>query len=119
MSPGQAIDIFRAVKGRGVKCIALDLDNVLWGGVIGDDGLEGIRLGELGEGEAYVHFQLWLKELRARGIILAVCSKNDEAKAREPFRKHRRHGAARRQTSAASSRTGRTRPTTSAPSRSA
>ena len=85
---GQAIDIFRAVKGKSVKCVALDLDNVLWGGVVGDDGLEGIRLGELGEGEAFVRFQSWLKELRSRGIILAVCSKNDEDKALEPFRKH-------------------------------
>jgi FkbH-like protein len=85
---GQALDIFRAAKGQGVKCVALDLDNVLWGGVIGDDGLEGIRLGDLGEGEAFVQFQTWLKELRARGIILGVCSKNDPEKAREPFRAH-------------------------------
>jgi FkbH-like protein len=66
----------------------MDLDNVLWGGTVGDDGLEGIRLGELGEGEAYVQFQIWLKELCDRGIILAVCSKNDDDKAREPFREH-------------------------------
>src|SRR5262245_17752468 len=82
------MDIFRAVKGKSLKCVALDLDNVLWGGVIGDDGLNGIRLGDLGEGEAYVQFQLWLRELRARGVMLAVCSKNDEAKALEPFQKH-------------------------------
>jgi FkbH-like protein len=85
---GQAIDIFRAVRGNGVKCVALDLDNVLWGGTVGDDGVEGLRLGDLGDGEAYVEFQLWLKELQARGIILGVCSKNDEDKAREPFRRH-------------------------------
>jgi FkbH-like protein len=85
---GQALDVFRAVKGLGIKCVALDLDNVLWGGTIGDDGLEGIRLGELGDGEAYVQFQLWLRELRARGIILGVCSKNDDMRAREPFLKH-------------------------------
>jgi FkbH-like protein len=85
---GQALDIFRASKGKGVKCVAVDLDNVLWGGVIGDDGLEGIRLGELGEGEAFVHFQTWLKELRSRGIILGVCSKNDPERAREPFLEH-------------------------------
>ena len=85
---GEAVDIFRAVKGKSLKCVALDLDNVLWGGVIGDDGLNGIRLGDLGEGEAYVQFQLWLRELRARGVMLAVCSKNDEARALEPFRKH-------------------------------
>jgi FkbH-like protein len=86
---GEAVDIFRAVKGKSLKCVALDLDNVLWGGVIGDDGLSGIRLGDLGEGEAFVQFQLWLRELRARGIMLAVCSKNDEAKALEPFQKHK------------------------------
>ncbi len=85
----QAVDIMRAGLGKSIKCIALDLDNTLWGGVIGDDGLEGIHLGELGDGEAYVRFQRWLKELSARGILLAVCSKNDEAKAREPFREHR------------------------------
>jgi FkbH-like protein len=85
---GQAIDIFRAVRGNGVKCVALDLDNVLWGGTVGDDGVDGLRLGDLGDGEAYVGFQLWLKELQARGIILGVCSKNDEHKAREPFRRH-------------------------------
>lgn len=85
---GQALDIFRAVRGKGLKCVALDLDNTLWGGTIGDDGLEGIRLGELGEGEAYVRFQAWLKELCDRGIILGVCSKNDDERAREPFRQH-------------------------------
>src|SRR5205807_6925767 len=86
---GQAVDIMRTVQGKGAKCVALDLDNTLWGGVIGDDGLEGIRLGELGDGEAYVRFQRWLKDLSARGILLAVCSKNDEARAREVFDKHR------------------------------
>jgi FkbH-like protein len=85
---GQALDIVRALRGKSLKCVALDLDNVLWGGVVGDDGIEGIRLGDLGEGEAYVQFQLWLKELRARGVILGVCSKNDEDKALEVFRRH-------------------------------
>jgi FkbH-like protein len=84
----QAMDIFRAVKGRSYKCVALDLDNTLWGGTIGDDGLEGIRLGDLGEGEAYVQFQTWLRELGSRGILLSVCSKNDPEKAREPFHSH-------------------------------
>jgi FkbH-like protein len=85
---GQALDIFRALRGKTIKCVALDLDNTLWGGTIGDDGLEGIRLGELGDGEAYVHFQTWLKELAGRGVLLAICSKNDPEKAREPFQKH-------------------------------
>jgi FkbH-like protein len=89
MVASQALDVVRAVKGKSLKCIALDLDNTLWGGVIGDDGLEGVRLGELGDGEAYVRFQRWLKELSRRGILLAVCSKNEEARAREPFQKHK------------------------------
>jgi FkbH-like protein len=85
---GQAVDIFRAAQGESFKCIALDLDNVLWGGTIGDDGVAGIRLGDLGDGEAYVQFQLWLRELASRGIILGVCSKNDEDKAHGVFRHH-------------------------------
>ena len=75
-------------KGRFLKCAILDLDNTLWGGVIGDDGLERIQLGELGLGPAFVAFQSWLKQLRDRGIVLAVCSKNTDAIAREPFLSH-------------------------------
>lgn len=81
-------DIVRAVKGDIRKCLVLDLDNTLWGGVIGDDGLEHIQLGELGVGKAFVELQLWVKQLKERGIILAVCSKNTESIAREPFEKH-------------------------------
>ena len=84
----QVIDIVKAIKGKIKKCIILDLDNTLWGGVIGDDGLENIQIGELGLGHAFTEFQMWLKELRKRGIILAVCSKNDEDIAKEPFEKH-------------------------------
>jgi FkbH-like protein len=75
-------------KGSFLKCIILDLDNTLWGGVVGDDGLERIQIGDLGIGPAFTAFQSWLKQLRDRGIVLAVCSKNDEANAREPFVKH-------------------------------
>lgn len=74
--------------GRFKKCLILDLDNTLWGGVIGDDGLEGIALGGGGLGKAFVEFQLWVKQLQMRGIILAVCSKNTDSIAREPFEKH-------------------------------
>ena len=74
--------------GRIRKCVVLDLDNTLWGGVIGDDGLSGIEVGELGTGRAFHEFQTWLKELKNRGIILAVCSKNNEDTAKEPFEKH-------------------------------
>ena len=67
----------------------LDLDNTLWGGVIGDDGLDGIVLGQGSAlGEAFVAFQHYARDLSARGIILAVCSKNDEANALEPFEQH-------------------------------
>ncbi len=75
--------------GRGRKVLVLDLDNTLWGGVIGDDGLRGIELGpETPEGEAFVAFQAYAKALSQRGIILAVCSKNGEEVARLPFSEH-------------------------------
>ena len=78
-----------AAQGRSAKCLVLDLDNTLWGGVIGDDGLEGIRLGQgSAEGEAHVGFQQYVQGLARRGVILAVCSKNDEATALEPFERH-------------------------------
>jgi FkbH-like protein len=75
--------------GRSRKCLVLDLDNTLWGGVIGDDGLAGINLGQ-GDaiGEAFVAFQRYAKTLAQRGVILAVCSKNEDVNAREPFEKH-------------------------------
>lgn len=78
-----------AGKGKSAKCLVLDLDNTCWGGVIGDDGLNGIVLGQGNAlGEAFVGFQAYAKALSQRGIILAVCSKNDEANALEPFEKH-------------------------------
>jgi FkbH-like protein len=78
-----------ARQGRSFKCLVLDLDNTIWGGVIGDDGMEGIELGQGSPlGEAYVAFQDYARELSRRGVILAVCSKNDEANAVEPFEKH-------------------------------
>ena len=78
-----------AKQGRSFKCLVLDLDNTLWGGVIGDDGMEGIQLGQGSPlGEAYTAFQDYARELSRRGVILAVCSKNDEANALEPFEKH-------------------------------
>lgn len=86
---GRVMDIICACKGQFKKCLILDLDNTLWGGVIGDDGLEGIQLGHsLGIGKAFTEFQMWLKKLRQRGIIICIASKNDEDKAKEPFQKH-------------------------------
>ncbi len=83
------VDIIKASEGIQLqKCLILDLDNTMWGGVIGDDGLEGIQVGELGIGRAFSALQRWAKELKNRGIILCVCSKNTEAIAKEPFDKH-------------------------------
>ena len=82
------VDICLASIGRAVKCVILDLDNTLWGGVVGDDGLDGIGLGDLDEDGAFRSFQLYLRELSRRGVLLAVCSKNNEAIARQVFQKH-------------------------------
>jgi len=74
--------------GKFKKCIVLDLDNTLWGGIIGDDGLNNIQIGSLGIGKAFTEFQYWIKKLKQRGIIVCVCSKNTESIAIEPFDKH-------------------------------
>lgn len=75
--------------GLSKKCLVLDLDNTLWGGVIGEDGPEGIVLGEgTGIGEAHIALQRYAKRLKERGIILAVCSKNDPTVAEAVFRDH-------------------------------
>ena len=84
----QLLDVVLSAMGILVKCVVLDLDNTVWGGVIGDDGLAGIALGGFDEGEAFVAFQRFLLSLKQRGIILAVVSKNDEDNARLPFRQH-------------------------------
>ena len=81
-------DTVLAAEGKIKKCVILDLDNTLWGGVVGDDGTEGIHIGELGSGHAFTRFQTWLKELKNRGIILCVCSKNNEENAKAPFLHH-------------------------------
>jgi len=78
-----------AIRGTSKKCLVLDLDNTIWGGVIGDDGLEGIRIGQgSAEGESFLEIQRLALDLKRRGVLLAVCSKNDDATARVPFRKH-------------------------------
>jgi FkbH-like protein len=78
--------LIQATFGKTRKCLVLDLDNTLWGGVIGDDGVDGLRLGnETPEGEAYIAIQRYCLELRQRGVLLAVCSKNDPKIAQEGF----------------------------------
>lgn len=83
------VRLIGAERGLSKKCLVLDLDNTLWGGVVGDDGLEGIILGEgTATGEAHVSLQRYAKQLKERGVILAVCSKNNAALAEAAFRDH-------------------------------
>jgi FkbH-like protein len=78
-----------AAKGLARKCLVVDLDNTLWGGVIGDDGIGGIAIGEGSPvGEAHLRLQRYIKQLKARGIVLAVCSKNELETAEQVFREH-------------------------------
>lgn len=78
----------KAAKGRARKCLVLDLDNTLWGGVVGEDGPTGIALGQEAPGNAFVAFQEAILSLYKRGIILAINSKNNEADAREVLEHH-------------------------------
>jgi FkbH-like protein len=76
--------MIKSIYGRSKKCLVLDLDNTLWGGVIGDDGVQSLILGrDHPMGEAFADFQQYVKALQRRGIILAVCSKNDAENAKE------------------------------------
>lgn len=84
----RVFDTVEALAGHFRKCAILDLDNTLWGGVVGDDGMEGIRIGELKDGKIYSDLQRYFKALRNRGILLAVCSKNEYDAAIRPFREH-------------------------------
>ena len=84
----QITALLRAMLGLTYKCLAMDLDGVLWGGVIGEDGLSGIQLGGSPAGEAFVAFQRYLQSLARTGVLLAVCSKNNLEDAVLPFREH-------------------------------
>lgn len=81
--------VIAAAKGKAKKCLVLDLDNTLWGGVIGDDGMSGLVLGQGDpQGEAYLAVQAAALALRERGVVLAVSSKNEDRTARQVFREH-------------------------------
>ncbi|MCR4874877.1 MAG: HAD-IIIC family phosphatase [Clostridia bacterium] len=82
------IPVIKCLIGNIKKCVILDLDNTLWGGVIGDVGIENIEIGDYETGRAFTAFQKYLKELKDRGIILAVCSKNNQDVAMKPFEEH-------------------------------
>ncbi|MBE6882983.1 MAG: HAD-IIIC family phosphatase [Ruminococcaceae bacterium] len=75
-------NIIKSIYGKNKKILALDLDNTLWGGVVGDDGVNGLELGpETATGQAYGEFQSYVKEFKQLGVLLTVCSKNDEENA--------------------------------------
>ncbi len=81
--------VVKSLKSGPKKVLVVDLDNTLWGGVIGDDGIEGIELGDTSpRGEAFKSFQKYILSLHDRGVLLAVCSKNDYERAIEPFHDH-------------------------------
>jgi FkbH-like protein len=82
------VKFVRALRGNTRKCLVLDCDNTLWGGVIGEDGVEGIKLGSTYPGSCYAAFQREILNLKDRGIILALCSKNDEEDVRDVLRGH-------------------------------
>lgn len=84
----ELIGMINSSIGGAKKCLILDLDNTVWGGVIGDDGVEKIEVGSLGMGKAFTRLQKWAKQLQLRGILLAVCSKNTEEVAKAPFELH-------------------------------
>ncbi len=77
-----------AINGKRKKCLVLDLDNTLWGGILGEDGIEGIQIGETYPGLAFRDFQAAILEAANHGVILAVCSKNNEAEVMEVWEKH-------------------------------
>jgi len=79
--------ISQAIK-PAIKAVITDLDNTLWGNVIGDDGLDGIKLDPYGEGRPFLEMQRFLKDLIASGIPICVVSKNAKENAEEPFLKH-------------------------------
>jgi FkbH-like protein len=78
----------RAVAGARVKCLVVDCDNTLWGGVVGEDGTGGIALGDTGPGRVHRDFQQRLLDLKRRGILLAITSKNEEEDVMEVLRHH-------------------------------
>ncbi len=81
--------VVSAQRGRSRKCLVMDLDNTLWGGVVGDVGVDGLVLGEgSAGGEAFLDLQRYVKRLKERGVILAVCSKNDPVIAAKAFAEH-------------------------------
>lgn len=82
----EVVAILRALTGKTHKVLVLDLDNTMWGGIVGEQGVEGLSVGPPSvEGEAHQSLQRYAQELGRRGVLLAVCSKNNPEDARAPF----------------------------------
>ncbi|MGA4848557.1 HAD-IIIC family phosphatase [Streptomyces sp. G5(2025)] len=84
----EAASIAKSLRGLGRKCLVLDLDGTLWGGILGDDGTHGIEIGSPGRGEAFTRFQRLVAQLGSQGVLLALCSKNDEDAVRAALREN-------------------------------
>ena len=82
------VRMYETEHGRRKKCLVLDCDGVLWGGILSEDGIEGIQISEIGNGKLYYNFQRMVKQLQQHGIILAICSKNEDADVKQVFCSH-------------------------------
>lgn len=80
--------LIRARNGMAKKVLAVDLDQTLWGGILGDDGIDGIDIGHTGRGEAFRRFQSLIAQLRSQGVLVAAVSKNDRERVLEVLREH-------------------------------
>jgi FkbH-like protein len=85
---GEIERLVKAYEGKRKKCLILDLDNTLWGGVVGEDGIEGIELSEFKEGARFKELQKRVKEMKNQGIVLAAASRNNRHDVREVFQNH-------------------------------
>jgi FkbH-like protein len=83
------VKFFRCLVGFSKKCLVLDLDNTIWGGIVGEEGVDGIQLGATYPGSAFLEFQKHVLALQQRGVILAIASKNNPADVEEVFARHR------------------------------
>lgn len=82
------IKFVNSINGKTKKCLVLDCDNTLWGGIVGEDGIGGIFIGDNYPGSAFSEFQHYISELHGRGVLLAICSKNNEKDVLEVFKQH-------------------------------
>ena len=83
------LHLLNAINNNIKKCLVLDLDNTLWKGIIGEDGMEGIKLGKDEIGNIYFNFQKTIKEIKAKGVLLTICSKNNISDVKEVFENHK------------------------------